>query len=373
MKIDAGPDGNRAFHQTVLRAAEQFDREEATMQAHTGRGRIARLTATLAIAAVAVATTAFDATAQTKVRYSEVIRSIFYLPSYIALKKGYFGEQGIEVDMSTAWGSDRSVPKLLAGSIDIALLGPESAIYIENSPSPTKTKIFCALTAKDGLVMMSRKKMTPQEFRWDMVKGKVFLDWRHGVTPQIDGEWVLKKHGLDPEKDLRYITNVASPNRNGAWLGGTGDFGTFFEPTVSLFQREGKGYPLVSIGKEIGPVDYTVYMATDDYLAKNAKTAQGWCNAITKAQKDAYDADAGEIAKLVSSFFPKLDLDLLVSSIERYRDLEIWKRTPLTEPAAIEKMQDIMVAGGVMKPDQRVAYEKVVVRGFAEAAIKMAR
>lgn len=308
--------------------------------------------------------------AQTKVRYSEVIRSVFYLPSYVALKKDYFVEQSLDVEMTTAWGSEHAVPKLLAGSIDIALLGPESAIYIENTQSPVKTKIFCALTAKDGLILMSRKKMTPEEFKWDMIKGKVFLDWRHGVTPQLDGEWVLTKHGLDPKKDFRYITNIASANRNGAWISGTGDFGTFFEPAVSLFEREGKAYPLVSIGQEIGPVDYTVYMATDAYIAENPKTVQAWCNAIHKAQKLVYSAPSGEIAELVASYFPKLDRDLLVSSIERYRRLGIWKTDPVTEPAAIERMQDLMVAGGVLKPQERVAYEKVVVRNFAEAAKK---
>ena len=45
----------------------------------------------------------------------------------------------------------------------------------------------------------------------------------------------------------------------------------------------------------------------------------------------------------------------------------------MTEPAAIAKMQDVMVAGGVLKPDQRVKYESVVVRTFAETATKSAK
>ena len=310
------------------------------------------------------------ASAQTMVRYSEVIRSIFYLPSYVALEKGYFAEQGLEIDLSTAWGSERAIPLLLAGKVDVALLGPESALYIQNSPSPLKAKMFCALTAKDGQILMSREKIAPDAFRWDMIKGKVFLDWRHGTTPQLFGEWTLKKHGLDLERDLTYITNVATPTRAGAWVGGKGDFGTFFEPTASLFEREGKAYPVVSIGAETGLVDYTVYIATDKYIAENPKTVQSWCNAIHKAQKFVVDAEPAGIASLVAKYFPKLDHDLIVSSIERYRQLGIWKTSPITEASAIEKMQDVMVAGGVLKSEDRVPYEKIVLRNFAETAIK---
>jgi len=333
----------------------------------------ARAIAIVALGGLAATVATPPASAQTKVRYSEVIRSIFYLPSYVALNQGYFKEQGLEVDMSTAWGSEKSIPQLFAGTIDIALLGPESGVYIQNSPSPVKAKMFCALTAKDGLILMSRTKIAPAAFKWDMLKGKVFLDWRHGVTPQIDGEWVLKKHGLNPEKDLTYITNVASNNRDAAWLGGKGDFGTFFEPTVSILERDGKAHALVSIGQEIGPVDYTVYIATDEYIAKNPKTVQGWCNAIHKAAQHVAKGKADDLAKMVTSFFPKLEHGLLVSAIDRYKTLGIWKTDPVTEPAAIAKMQDVMVAGGVLKPDQRVKYESVVVRTFAETATKSAK
>src|SRR5258707_8451463 len=140
------------------------------------------------------------ALAQTTVNYMEVIRSIFYLPSYIAIEKGYFREEGLDVRMDTGWGTAKVIPPLMGGQRDIVLLGPESQVYVENSPSPDKTKIFCQLTAKDGLLLVSRKKMAPNEFKWAMVKGKDYLDWTNGVTPQIDSLWVLKKHGIDPQK-----------------------------------------------------------------------------------------------------------------------------------------------------------------------------
>ncbi|MEO8203096.1 MAG: ABC transporter substrate-binding protein [Betaproteobacteria bacterium] len=342
--------------------------------AHTqkrGNGRLKAAAAAITVAATLAALPA--ARADTTVNYMEVIRSIFYLPSYIAMEKGFFKEEGLDVKMSTAWGTAKVIPPLMSGAAEIVLLGPESQIYVENSPSPDKTKIFCQLTAKDGLLLLSRKKMTPAQFKWPMVKGKDYLDWTNGTTPQIDSEWVLKKHGMS-SKDLgNYITNVASGNRDSAWIAGKGDFGTFFEPTASLIEREGKGQVVASLGNEIGPMAFTVFMASDKFIAKNPKTVQGWCNAIRKAQAFVASASPSDLAKLAAPHFKQLDYGLMLSAIKRYQGLGVWATDVTVSEQSMNKLQDIMVAGGVLKAEQRVAYDRAVTRVFSENAKKAVR
>lgn len=329
---------------------------------------------TVALAAGGALAAAPSALAQTTVNYMEVIRSIFYLPSYVAMENGYFKEQGIDVKMDTGWGTAKVLPPFMGGQRDIVLLGPESQIYIENSPSPEKSKIFCQLTAKDGLLVVSRKKMSPAEFKWSMVKGKDYLDWTNGTTPQIDSLWVLNKHGLDPKKDLaNYFTNVASGNRDAAWIAGKGDFGTFFEPTASLIEREKMGHVVASFADEIGPMGFTVFMATDKYIAKNPKVVQGWCNAIQKAQDFVAATAPSDIAKLVQPHFTRLDYGLMLSSIKRYQALGVWSRDVTYSEASLKKLQDIMVAGGVLKAEQRVSYAKATVTTFSKNARKMVK
>ncbi|MBO8127143.1 MAG: ABC transporter substrate-binding protein, partial [Firmicutes bacterium] len=55
----------------------------------------------------------------TKVRLSEVVRSVFYAPMYAAISQGLFAEEGIEIDLSTAWGADKGAAALISGSVDI--------------------------------------------------------------------------------------------------------------------------------------------------------------------------------------------------------------------------------------------------------------
>ena len=329
-------------------------------------------TASCVAALAVVLAAAGEARAQntTKVKYAEVVRSVFYLPKYVAIANGYFRDQGIEVDMTTAWGGDKGTAMLLTGKVDVVLQGPETAIYVENGASPEKTKMFTAITATDGLFLMSREKMTMEQFKWSMIKGKTVMGWRPGSTPGLFLEYAMKKHGISPKKDIDHVTNIAIPARVGAWMVNKASFSVFFEPDVSKLSRQGIAYPVASVGKEVGSVDYTVFMATDSYIEKNPKIIQGWANAIHKAQKWIQTTDAETAAKAIAKWFPKVELGDIAASVTRYRKFGIWKTDPTTHPQAISALQDILIEGGVLKADKRVAYERVVTTKYSEAAKK---
>src|SRR6266480_3903467 len=108
--------------------------------------------ATLGLLLIAAPLDAFaQAKPPVKVRYTEVVRSILYAPAYVAIANGYFKDAGLDVAMTTAQGGDKTVAALLSNSADIALIGPETSIYVQNGDSPTKIPIFCGLTVTDGL------------------------------------------------------------------------------------------------------------------------------------------------------------------------------------------------------------------------------
>ena len=202
-----------------------------------------------------------------KVRYSEVVRSMLYAPAYVAITNGYFKDAGLDVSLTTAQGGDKAVAALLSNSADIALIGPESAIYAQNSESPIKTPIFCGLTATDGFMLMSREKIG--KFEWSMLKGKDTLGFRPGSTPILFFEAAMRQNGIDPLKDVKLNNNVAIPARVGSWLAGQNQFAIFIEPDASQLELDGKAHFLASIGETVGPADYTTFMATDKYIKEN--------------------------------------------------------------------------------------------------------
>lgn len=67
-----------------------------------------------------------DSKGDIKVKVGEVTRSVFYAPEYVALEKGFFKEEGLDVDLQTIAGGDKTMTALLSGAIDVALVGSET-------------------------------------------------------------------------------------------------------------------------------------------------------------------------------------------------------------------------------------------------------
>src|SRR5690625_6722261 len=103
--------------------------------------------------------------------------------------------------------------------------------------------------------------------------------------PQMVGEFVLKKHGIDPQTDLNLLQNVDFENIPGAFVSGDANYVQLFEPTASVFEKEGKGHIVASFGEESGDVPYTVFMAKERFLTNNEEEAKKFTKAVYKAQQ----------------------------------------------------------------------------------------
>jgi NitT/TauT family transport system substrate-binding protein len=301
-----------------------------------------------------------------KIRYSEVVRSILYAPAYVAITQGFFKDAGLDVTLSTAQGGDKAAALMLSGGADIALIGPETSIYVQNSDSPTKLPIFCALTATDGFMLLGRDKV--DKFDWAMLKGKEILGFRPGSTPILFFEAAMRKNGIDPLKDVKLNNNVAIPARVGSWIAGQNQYAIFIEPDASQLEMDGKAHYLASIGETVGNADYTTFMATDKYIKENPAILQTWTDAIYRAQKWTAEKPTEEVAKAIAPFFQGVNPKALEAAAVRYRKLKIWKDTPKIEPAAIERFQDILVQGNVLEKSKRVKFDTLVVTEFANKA-----
>ena len=301
-----------------------------------------------------------------KIRYNEVVHSILYAPAYVAMAKGYFTQAGLDITMATGNGGDKSMAALISNGADIGLIGPETTIYVQNSDSPTKARIFCGLTATDGFMLVGREKV--ETFDWKMLKGKEILGFRPGSTPLLFLEAALRRNGIDPQTDVKLNNNVGVPARVGAWLAGQNQFAIFIEPDASQLELDGKAHYLASVGETVGFADYTAFMATEKYIHDNPAVIQAWTDAIYQAMKWTASAPAAEIAKTLEPFFPGVSPQAMVGAATRYQKLKIWKSTPVIEPAAMERFQDILVQGHVLDANKRVKFQDLVVTEFASKA-----
>ncbi len=326
------------------------------------------LTAVMVLSACAGAKPGGGTDKLARVRFTEVIHSIFYAPQYVAQAKGYFKDEGIEIDFSTAQGSDKGVAALLAGTADIALVGPETTVFVHSQDTPNKVKIFAQITDKDGSFLVAAKPVA--SFQWSDLKGKSVIGWRTGSMPQLVADAVLKQQHLEPGKDLTYITNVAAPAMVGAFVSGQAEYVQVFEPLVSQLEKEGKGAQVAYFGDAYGIMPYTGFVATDQYIKEHADVVQRYTNAIWRAMLYLQTADPEVVGKEVAQYFEGTDPALLASSIKRYRDASAWRKSPVMAPKEFDRLQDLMISGGVLSADKRAPFEQIADNRFAEKAVR---
>ena len=146
-----------------------------------------------------------------KITIAEVAHSVFYAPQYVAISKGFFEEEGIDVELLNTQGADKTMSALVSGEADIGLMGPEASIYVYNQGSEDYAVNFAQLTQRDGSFLVSREQN--DDFSYEDLKGSEILGGRKGGVPLMTLEYVLKQHGLtiaenDSSADVNVRTDV---------------------------------------------------------------------------------------------------------------------------------------------------------------------
>ena len=304
----------------------------------------------------------------TKVRLNEVVRSIFYAPMYAAINEGFFKEEGIEIDLSTGQGADKTMQQVLSNAVDIGFCGPEQVIYIHNQNREDYPVIFAQLTQKDGSFLVSRKQ--EPNFNWESLKGKTVIGGRPGGVPEMALEYVLRNHGIKDGENIKLITNLAFTANAGAFQGGTGDYVALFEPTASMLKKDNSGYIVASIGASAGTMPYTCFFATKSYIEKNPVIVEKFTRAIYKGQKWVNSHSDEEVCNSIKSFFPGADLETLVSSIKNYKEINALSPNPTLKAEDFNRLMDIIQSYKADLIPQRPAFDKIVNNTFAEKVVK---
>ena len=301
----------------------------------------------------------------TKIRVSEVTRSIFYTPLYVAIEKGFFEENGINLELKTGWGGDKTMTALLSDGADVALVGSETSIYVYKQGASEKIINFAQLTKNDGTFLVSRE--PKPDFTWDDLKDSTFLGQRKGGMPQMVGEFVLKKHGIDPHEDLNLIQNIDFANIVNAFMSGSGEYVQLFEPSASILEKEGAGFIIASFGEESGELPYTTFMAKEGFI-KEEKTAKKFIKALLQAQEWVEENDSEEIAKVIQPYFDDTDVGMIATVVDRYRSQGSFATDMKLEKDNWEHLQEIMIEAGEL--NEKVPYEELVNTSLVEDVMK---
>lgn len=301
-----------------------------------------------------------------KVQLNEVTRSVFYAPQYLAVALGYFEEEGLEVEITTGGGSDKTMTALLAGQADIGLMGPETGVYVHNEGKEDHPIIVGQLTKRDGSFLLSHKE--EPDFQWENLRGTTVIGGRRGGMPFMTLEYLLKQHGMTPGVDVELMDSVQFNLIGGAFEAGAGDYVALFEPTASMFEMEGKGHIVANLGVASGEVPYTTYMVNKQTLEKDAAFVESFMRAIYRAQQWLVSASDEEVAKALQPFFPDSSLEVLTAVSKNYRATDSWKQDPVMQEQDFTRLLDIMEMSGELKA--RFPMSELVDNSIAEKVMR---
>lgn len=300
------------------------------------------------------------------VTLNEVAHSVFYTPMYVAIEKGYFEEEGLNLSLVTGFGADKTMTALLSNDADIGFMGPETTVYAYNQGADDPVVNFAQLTQRAGNFLVARNEM--KNFSWSDLEGKTVLGGRKGGMPEMVFEYILNKNNLTPSTDLTIIQNIDFGSTAAAFSGGQGDFSIEFEPNATALEMEGNGYVVASLGVDSGYVPYTAFSAKSSYLKKNPKIIQSFTNALQKGMDYVNSHTPEEIAKIIAPQFKETDLDTLTAIITRYATQDTWKTDLIFKQDSYDLLLDILEEGGELS--ERPPYEILVNTDFSKKALK---
>ena len=294
-----------------------------------------------------------------KIIVSEVTHSVFYAPWYVSLEKGYFKEEGLDIEVILTPGADKVATSVISGDAEIGLSGPEATIYVYNN-SKQKLISFASLTKRDGQFIVGDCKLK-DSFKMSDLIGKKVLAGRSAGMPLMMFEYALKESGIDP-KDVKIDTSVDFASLSGAYIAHQGDFVNLFEPNALKIEQGNYGCVLSSLGQISGVVPYTMFYAKEEYINNNKEIIQKFNNALNKGLDFVHNNDSATIAAAIINQFPDTNLNDLTKVVERYKVVDSWYKNTTINKDDYYRLVNIMIYGKAI--DKKAPIELLMTNEF---------
>lgn len=306
-----------------------------------------------------------------KIVVAEVTHSVFYAPQYVAKALNFFKDEGLNVEIITTAGADKTMAAVLSKEAHIGLMGPEATVYVYNNSQKDYAINFAQLTQRDGSFIVGRENI--ENFDISMFKGKEILGGREGGMPSMVLEYALREAGYevgrnDNSKDVNVRTDVAFDAMAGAFISGEGDYVSLFDPTATTVEQSGEGYIVTSLGDLSGVVPYTVYSSLKSYINKNEEKIEKFTRAIYKAQIWVQQHSAEEIAEVIQPYFTSIEKEDLITVVNRYKTADVWAPTPVFNEEGYNKLLSILEMAGQL--ENEVPFNKIVNNKYAIEVMK---
>ena len=166
-----------------------------------------------------------------RIGYSSI--SGAYTPIWVAHEAGYFTKEGLDDDIILIPSGTQLAQVTVAGEIDIGSLNGSSAIAAALQGADLK------IIGNSGNKMIFSLYVRPEIKSVDALKGKRIGITRFGSAPDISIRYALRKHNINPDKDLTLIQLGFMATVAAGLQGGSIEGGVVSPPTQFAIDKAG--------------------------------------------------------------------------------------------------------------------------------------
>jgi len=298
-------------------------------------------------------------------RVWESEKNILHLPLYVAMKEGYFAEQGIIVQLINS--SDTAARDPYTDDLaDILLTDPVDCIY-HKSIKPSAPLIVTTLAHRDGTFLLAREKET---ISWESLRNKNIICYPPETGPGLLMEKIIRDAGMVPMRDLCLYNRIPNELRLGVFKSGSGSYLQLTGADALMAEENGAGHIITRLGETTGAFPSVLCTAKPEIISNQSKALQGFVNGIYKAQ--LWLQHEPEIAASTATvYLGDLDKKIRDKLLEEYLTMKMWTPDPQIKEPIFNDIKQLMVTTGQIAVP--VTYDSAVNNSYARQAVKIIR
>ena len=232
---------------------------------------------------------------------------LYYLPLTVAEQKGFFKDEGLDVEIVDFAGGAKALQAVVGGSADVVSGAFEHNINMQAKGQPMRA--FVLQGRAPQIVLAVSTKTMPNFKSVADLKGKKIGVTAPGSSTNILCNFVLAKAGLRPS-DVSYVGVGASQGAVAALRAGQIDAISNLDPVITILSRS-NDIKIVSDTRDVaeadsifgGPMPAATLYAPVGFIDKNPNTVQALTNAMVRANKWIQQAGPSDIVKAVPESF----------------------------------------------------------------------
>lgn len=316
-------------------------------------------------AAAAMALGTGSAPAAQKLVIAEPVHNLGYLPLYIAMDKGFFEEEGIEIAITTLQGGGAHTNAVLTKQAFAFIGGPEHNAFAKAKGAELRAVVN--VVNRGNVYFVAAADLDPPvgdaTALAEWIKGKTIATGQYGGTPNSITRYLLNDWGLDFKNDVTAL-EIAPDAVLAALRAGAADVGVVWEPMLTKGIREGIwGEPFYNVPKELGPYTYSTINIRQESIENDPALVEGFVRAIARGLAFTY-AHPDEALAVAKAQFPTMAPEDMQATLDRAFADELWSPDGVIAPAAWETGKAVVMGADILKTD--VPYEDIIDMSFVE-------